>query len=357
MSLQQSHLASSQHAVGKQPSIFDILSQESLMTSFKPAVGHLVKFMAFVNPQRFQTAHYYYDELYCLFNLLLQNQYLKKYGASFSENFYGMKRIFCATGRPPVKYWARMRSLVLIVIWPYVCDKLDAWHPVLLDRLRYAPNGTRNIRVRMTRIFVRVWPWIKTTMMFATAVLQLWYILGRSTVPSPFLWLSGVRLENLTQQDIETFEKIPMHLQSAGIISRVWRWFIALPGIISRLFGYGLLFVQFIDFVYNSDLGSQLSRKYTYAQVPPSPHKLLTESSVQLLETNKCPLCLQRRKNDTALSVSGYVFCYSCIDNHVKRFRTCPVTGLPASTNELIRLYIHWSDMNCSLHILSFSCV
>ncbi|KAK6019864.1 peroxisome assembly protein 12 domain protein [Ostertagia ostertagi] len=152
--------------------------------------------------------------------------------------------------------------------------------------------------------------------------------------------MAGVRLEKLTQQDMDLFDNIPMHLQSSGILNRVWRYFLALPGVFSRLFGYGLFFVQFIDFVYNSDLGSQLTKKHAFGQIPPAPHKLLTESSVQLLDTNKCPLCLQRRRNDTALSVSGYVFCFTCIERHVKSFKTCPVTGLPASTNELIRLYI-----------------
>ncbi|WKY15418.1 hypothetical protein Q1695_000694 [Nippostrongylus brasiliensis] len=338
--LRASHLASMQHAVGDQPSIFDIISQESLMTSLKPAMGHLVKFLAMVYSQRFQTAHRYYDELYCLFDLLLQNQYLKKYGASFSENFYGMKRIFRSTGKSPTEFSARIRSLMLLVLWPYIRDKFEKWHTEWSDRLRYTSAASKDLRVRLGRIFVRLWPWVKRLLTIATTILQLGYILNRTTVHSPFLLLAGVRLEKLTAEDIEAFDKIPMHLQSAGLINRLWRFFLSLPGVFSRLFGYGLFFVQFIDFVYNSDLGSQLSKKHANVRVPPAPHKLLTESNVQLLDTNKCPLCLQRRRNDTALSVSGYVFCYSCIDSHVKSFKTCPVTGLPASTNELIRLYI-----------------
>lgn len=293
-----------------------------------------------VYSQRFQTAHRYYDELYCLFDLLLQNQYLKKYGASFSENFYGMKRIFRSTGKPPIETGARIRSIMLLVLWPYVRDKFEKWHVEWSERVRYSSTATKDLRVMLAKIFVRVWPWIKRVLTIVTTILQLGYILNRSTVHSPFLLLAGVRLEKLTQHDMESFDKIPMHLHTSGLLNRLWRLLVAFPGVFSRLFGYGLFFVQFIDFVYNSDLGSQLSRKHTYAQIPPAPHKLLTESSVQLLETNKCPLCLQRRKNDTALSVSGYVFCYSCIDSHLKSFKTCPVTGVPASTNELIRLYI-----------------
>ncbi|KAK6759657.1 hypothetical protein RB195_021314 [Necator americanus] len=338
--LRAAHLASLQHATGDQPSIFDILSQESLMTSLKPAVGHLLKFLSIVYPHRFQTANNCYDELYLLFDLLLQNQYLKKYGASFSENFYGMKRIYQSSGSLPHEFNARIRSLIVLVLWPYVRDKLDKWHDIWIDKIRFATMRTNDLRMKLGRIFVRFWPLIKALLTFTTTVLQLGYIINRSTVHSPFLWFAGVRLEKLTAEDLKSFERIPMHLQSSGILNRLWRFFLALPGIFSRLFGYGLFFVQFIDFIYNSDFGSQLKKKTFRGRVPPAPHRLLSESSVLMLETNKCPLCMQKRTNDTALSVSGYVFCYSCIYSHVEQFKECPVTGLPATTNELIRLYI-----------------
>ncbi|KAK6019863.1 Pex2 / Pex12 amino terminal region, partial [Ostertagia ostertagi] len=133
--LRASHLASFQHAIGDQPSIFDILSQESLMTSLKPAMGHLIKFLAMVYSQRFQTAHRYYDELYMLFDLILQNQYLKKYGASFSENFYGMKRVYLATGKSPSDFRSRVRNLMLLVLWPYV-SRIN-----LINGMQTGPNG------------------------------------------------------------------------------------------------------------------------------------------------------------------------------------------------------------------------
>ncbi|EYC28262.1 hypothetical protein Y032_0008g66 [Ancylostoma ceylanicum] len=190
--------------------------------------------------------------------------------------------------------------------------------------------------MKLARIFVRLWPTVKALLTFITTILQLLYIINRSTVHSPFLSFAGVRLEKLTARDLESFERIPMHLQSSGVLNRLWRFLLALPGIFSRLFGYGLFFVQFVDFMYNSDIGSQFARKAFRGQVPPAPHKLLTESSVLMLDTNKCPLCMRKRTNDTALSVSGYVFCYSCIHNHVNEFKTLdadsPCSALNAYT-------------------------
>ncbi|KJH40536.1 hypothetical protein DICVIV_13506 [Dictyocaulus viviparus] len=81
--LRAAHMASSKRAAGDQPSIFDIISQEGLASSLKPAIEHLIKFLATVYSNRFETAQKYYDELYLLFDLLLQNQYLKKYAYRF----------------------------------------------------------------------------------------------------------------------------------------------------------------------------------------------------------------------------------------------------------------------------------
>lgn len=65
----------------------------------------------------------------------------------------------------------------------------------------------------------------------------------------------------------------------------------------------------------------------------------MSDAEISQLETNKCPLCHKRRDNDTVLSVSGYVFCFACINNYVRQRRQCPVTGIPASPEQLIRLY------------------
>ncbi|MGH0126366.1 UNVERIFIED_CONTAM: hypothetical protein FKN15_027429 [Acipenser sinensis] len=52
-----------------------------------------------------------------------------------------------------------------------------------------------------------------------------------------------------------------------------------------------------------------------------------------------CPLCHKTRANDTALATSGYVFCYRCAYNCVKRQQRCPLTGYPTELQHLIKLY------------------
>ncbi|KAK6055926.1 hypothetical protein COOONC_06569 [Cooperia oncophora] len=89
-----------------------------------------------------------------------------------------MKRIYLATGKSPTDFRSRIRNLMLL-----------------------------DLRVRLGKIFLRVWPWLKRMLTLATTILHLGYILNRSAVHSPFLLLAGVRLEKLTQQDMDLFEK------------------------------------------------------------------------------------------------------------------------------------------------------
>ncbi|CAC5413444.1 PEX12 [Mytilus coruscus] len=84
---------------------------------------------------------------------------------------------------------------------------------------------------------------------------------------------------------------------------------------------------------------------YTSDNNPPSLLAMSTpdppESDVDetLPPYDICPVCLKRRTNDTALSVSGFVFCYPCIYEHIQRYSSCPVTSYPARKEHLIKLY------------------
>lgn len=53
-----------------------------------------------------------------------------------------------------------------------------------------------------------------------------------------------------------------------------------------------------------------------------------------------CPLCVQSWEIPTAVSISGYVYCYKCIMRHLdETSRTCPVSKYPADVDDLIRVF------------------
>ncbi|KAH7699125.1 PRX-12 protein [Aphelenchoides avenae] len=303
------------------PSIFDILAQQSLTTSLKPALQHVVKFVTQSTRGNLLLANKFFDELYALLLLLLENHYLKRYGGSFSENFYGLKRVALNASS-----LSRIKSLFYLVMMPYIRDKLDAFS----EKLRDIPPRQRKL---WSQYFLRFYPHLKTVLAAVALAFQVAYAFSYTTVPSLSLLLVGVRLERLTPQDIQSFEAIPLHLQKTGIIARLWRFLVSIPSVLGRLLSYGLFVVQFLEYFYNDDMSNKLSLGPQRAPAPPHPYKVLS------LDADKCPLCYRRRENDTALAVSGYVFCFKCINDYVRREGQCPVTFIPASHEQLIRLY------------------
>lgn len=51
-----------------------------------------------------------------------------------------------------------------------------------------------------------------------------------------------------------------------------------------------------------------------------------------------CPLCHIKRTNTTC-TPTGFLFCYRCIQNFVKEYESCPVTGAPVISSSLRRIF------------------
>ncbi|KAG5309355.1 PEX12 protein, partial [Acromyrmex insinuator] len=68
------------------------------------------------------------DEGYLIFNVCLQRYYLKRYFASFSETFYGLKRVTIINSKTGLQkklsHKQQILSLIIIVTFPYLKNKL-----------------------------------------------------------------------------------------------------------------------------------------------------------------------------------------------------------------------------------------
>lgn len=322
-----------------QPSIFDVLAEESFAGTLKPAIKYLFTFLSAQYPGKFSKPIQWFDEIYLLFDAGLQNYYLKHYGASFSENFYGFKRIFQSSGSVPCRGFAKIQSLLFLVAFPYLRVKLRKLYDRLSLLLESYPKQRQvePLGVWLARLLLPVFSGLKLIFSIWSFILQFTYITSKSSVHSPLLLLSNVRLENLSSADMAVLKGT----SSPPSRKLFWHIVYGIPFVISRMFGYFLFFVQFLDVFYNSDLGTQLRSTVgnVSQRIPPAPHTALKETSVHSLETHICPLCLQQRVDDTVLSVSGYVFCHSCIKQYVLREKKCPVTSLPANICHLIKLF------------------
>jgi peroxin-12 len=79
------------HDEGK-PSLFELLSETQLRELLEPSLRYLLAVATHRHPRYLIRILNRYDEVYALFMLLVERHYLSRWGGSFTENFYGLKR-------------------------------------------------------------------------------------------------------------------------------------------------------------------------------------------------------------------------------------------------------------------------
>ncbi|XP_064074362.1 uncharacterized protein LOC113395231 isoform X1 [Vanessa tameamea] len=147
------------------PSVFQVVAQEALGGTVKPALRKLVEYVAAVYPNKCGWCERWYDELYLLLDCTLQYHYLKHYAASFSECFYGLFRVPISpstefSSGPRLPQNLERGSLALLVLVPYIREKVekivDKWREDLEDgRLEQSRRRPQSRRPRVERRALR----------------------------------------------------------------------------------------------------------------------------------------------------------------------------------------------------------
>lgn len=335
-------------AVCDRPSIFEVLAQESLMGAVRPALLHAVKVLAESNPSRYGFLWRRFDEIYVVLDLLLQHHFLLRTSASFSENFYNLKRVtglrderLAHLGLPRKSHW---RSLLMLTLMPYLRAKLEQILAKQRDEDEFSIRLPQSRMQKLYRAFLAAYPYVSVVWDSSVFCQQLLYVFGRAKSHSPFLWLSGVQLSHLTTLDIRNMDLKPA-TRSATIGSGVGERLRQLTSTVigglaislSTSLSMGVFFLQFLEWWYSSENQSTI-KTLTSLPTPPPPIHLQDQSG--LAKHNKlCPVCRKVRTNDTVVSTSGFVFCYRCIYVYIKAHQKCPMSGYPSELQHLIKIY------------------
>ncbi|KAK3587081.1 hypothetical protein CHS0354_014954 [Potamilus streckersoni] len=319
------------------PSIFEVIAQESLMTTIRPALKHAVRVLAENRPERFGWLARVYDEIYTVLDFIVQSHYLRKTCASFAENFYGLQRVpigeRSCSKLPGKIYW---KSLICLVIFPYIKEKLDRKFEDM--RHLYNSSGNKEGFSRLFQAFVALYPYVHAGWEATILGYQATYMFGKSDWHSPLLHLSGCRLYHSLEEDLWSGQQSSqIKWKEANLLIRIqyiFKYLFNMTAIaVSTGLSVGVFFLQFLDWWYTNDTGAA---SLTALPIPEPPKRDMEETHKKY---GVCPICNRTRTNETALSVSGYVFCYPCIYDHVKKYSSCPITFYPARTEHLIRLY------------------
>ncbi|KAG1657429.1 Peroxisome assembly protein 12 [Nymphon striatum] len=279
------------------------------------------------NP-KFQLLFKNFDEFYAIFNAILHFHFLKKHSSSFSERFYGLRRINSAEKEENLLNSSSFRySLISLVLEPYISSKLNKFYSKLLESQdkREAPLNSKfnQLKTNIGFLYLRIFPILEVIMKLTSFFFKLRYIFGKTDYYSPLLYFIKVCLTSSTISN-----------SASSNVSHSWKsWIIngMFSSVSTVLFG-GAFMLQFLQWYHSDENDNKI--QFVWNKLPP-PSKIKLNNDPEIVKSGLCPLCNKVRRNDTALQTSGYVFCYKCIFSHVKENGNCPITLQPSSLDHL----------------------
>jgi len=354
------------------PSLFELVAQEQLRDLLQPALKYVLSVFAQRHPRYLLRIVNRHEEFYALIMLYVERHYLRKYNASFSENFYGLKRrrkplieterARAAVGGLPVEEKLRhrevWRSLVVLVGLPYLRAKAQDYYEDLGGGSDLLDDGARQVqalteesfRGRLRRLYKRTYPWINLTFEGWLMAYNVAYAFERTPFYRPWLSWIGVDVRRLGIEDLRAAaamgDKVKSREKSRGLMSVLRRLLLTSPRFLldslKLLLPTAIFFIKFLEWWYSPSSPARVLSTSPLGPAIPPPRLLPPHPKGIPVDPTKfghCPLCQSMISNATVLP-SGYVFCYRCAFSHVEKHGTCPVTLLPVHTWDLRKVLV-----------------
>ncbi|KAF8211453.1 cyclin-dependent protein kinase inhibitor [Mycena galopus ATCC 62051] len=345
------------------PSLFELVAQEQLRDLLQPALKYVLAVFAQQYPRYLLRIVNKHEEFYAAIMLLVERHYLRKHNASFSENFYGLKRrrrpfieterVKAAVGGIPQGEKLRTqeiwRSLLFLVGVPYLRAKAQDYYEELGGGISSDVDGPRvSSDPGWRRIFKAAYPWLNTSFELWLLVCNIAYLFGQTPFYRPWLSWIDIDLRRLGAEDFRaTAAARNSPIGPRTPLAWIRRMLLASPQALFEslrlLLPTAIFFVKFLEWWYSP--GSP-ARSFSTSPLGPAvpPPRMLPPHPQGIpfhpQSYGKCPICLDGIKNATALP-SGYVYCYRCAYDHVEQHGKCPVTLMPTRIWQLRKFGKH----------------
>jgi peroxin-12 len=300
------------HTWDEANSTSELLSEQQLSSLLPPSIRYVLAVATHRHPRYLLRVLNSFDELYAVLILLVERYYLKTYGGSFTENFYGLKRervLRVKGGEIPraqlgaasqVRETLKLRNsdvwrnLAVLVGLPYIKRKLDesydihAAHTSVLGPRFQQEQLADNARLKDRFMYYykwflrKVYPSVNAAYYFALLSFNLAYLFDSSKYDSPFQWLIGTRIRRLGEADHRAIAAAtqPKRVaaarpgQSNSVFSRRTMTHVVGPkllGSLQFLLPTSIFALKFLEWWHASDFARQLSRKAAEGLELPPP--------------------------------------------------------------------------------------
>ncbi|PON55499.1 Peroxisome assembly protein [Parasponia andersonii] len=382
---------------GTRPTFFEMAAAHQLPASLRGALTYSIGVLALRRPFLHKVLDYE-DEFFALLMLVLETHSLRTTDASFAESLYGLRRravnmkvkkdnIHSNSGgginHSGLEKRQKVLSVVFLVILPYFKSKLhsiynrerearlqaslwghddERFNDIdVADReedslvSRGTSNADSSVRAQLTKKILKFigacYPWVHASVEGLSFSYQLLYLLDATGFYSLGLHALGIHVCRATGQELmDTSSRISKIRSRERERLRGPPWLKTLQGVLLNctytMLDYaqtGLIaavfFFKMMEWWYQS-AEERMSAPTVYPPPPPPPPPQVAKEGIPLPQDRTlCPLCSQKRANPSVVTVSGFVFCYACIFKYVSQYKRCPVTLLPATVDQIRRLF------------------
>lgn len=342
------------------PTLFEIISSNQLESLLSPSLRYILVHYASRYPYYLLKVVNNFDEINLFFRSFIEWYFMKYWHGSFTENFYGLKRV----NKTPIKTSKLIqlsplmledrRKLSNIQIWvsilevtgtSYISEKLNYWYELLhpkfiTNQLNITDDMDQYEKIRMKiRIwFVKIFPYIQSVVKLGNFIALLSYLNG-SKSPSLLTFLFGINYSRLNQHDYQEHDNLkaphekPTRVNPPTsqelILKYLMKYFSrpilrSLKLILGTFFPVAIFSLKFLEWWNGSEFSQQLKKSDHLDKVLPPPNTVVPITSLSDEKTvkkvyksgDKCPLC-HEEINNPAVIETGYVFCYTCIYNYL----------------------------------------
>ncbi|CAO3599284.1 unnamed protein product [Absidia cylindrospora] len=356
------------------PSLFELVAQEKLRDLLQPAVQYITAVYAQRYPRLLIRLVNNHEEFYAILMFLIERHYLKEWGASFAENFYGLKRVSTnfleskgsqmalpaggasAGQSPALTKKERNTSLLMLVGLPYLKCRMDLLYQKVSgdasllgmneqeereneDLADPTTSHCRKLKIRLIKLFRTLYPYINALYHGSGLVYNVLYLFNKTKYHSPWLHLLGLQIKRMSMADYRAYyDKMDASQRQSKTRNTFLRLFSGTFGkvieFLKVLLPMSIFFFKFLEWWYSSEFSrgngtGNYGEEEDEATIPPPEKTKPDPRGVKLPSSpNTCPICSTSPINNPTALPSGFVFCYTCAYRYVEDHGRCPVSWI-----------------------------
>lgn len=351
------------------PTLFELISANQLESLLSPSLRYVLVHYAQRYPQYLLRVTNKFDEINLFLRTFIEWYFFKYWQGSFTENFYGLKRV-SQTPLSDSKYnLSKLTQLVPSMIEErrklsslqtfvsifeitgvsYLLEKFTYQYELLFSKYitnqldeKVIENPRERKKVWLQRKYVELFPYFQSVWRWSNIVTTLMYLSGTSKSPSLLTFLFKINYSRLNQYDYSKNEPplkrirsdLPNRVSPPSNVEKLVRFLTryftkptwsSIRFILGTSFPLAIFTLKFLEWWNNSDFAKTVAKSQADAlnSIIPPPSKLTGLKRVEkkpkkiYKSGSTCPLCKEEILNP-AIIETGYVFCYTCIYNYLR---------------------------------------